>query len=627
MGSFNIDSEKVTQIFARYEEEKLKRVKSEGMDQYVDIGKSEKFKHFANDPSRRQPIPFARMSRVGWQPRQSSRGFKPNDFVFIDSAWGFGGTWYWNRYPGLMCDVESACYMPLVEETGFIPKHRYSYGPELREYAERVAEKWQLRRGAVFGSTVKSTTWSDEKSEWETTITRRLPDSQEMTFKVRSDYFILASGILNRPKLARLDGIGTFQGHMFHTSRWDYAYTGGSPEDPAMPNLVGKKVAFIGTGATAVQAIPQLAKFASQLYVFQRTPSAISERGQRTVDPEDFKRNVQVGQGWQRSRRENMAMFLSNYPELPSENLVDDGWTHFPSFSGLVGGPRTEGLSHENARAYVEYLHQLDLPRQEGIRQNIKSTVKDQATAESLQPWYAGWCKRPCFHDEYLPTFNLPRVQLVDTAGKGISGFNERGVVFNGTFYDADVVILGTGFEPYSVGSPAFRASITVTGRGGLSMDDKWAQSPHTLHGVITRDFPNLMIPGFTQGPATVNVVHCMDVLARHAAHMITMARMETNAGEGDNLIIEPTARAEEDWALKIAGKAYGYAAISGCTPSYGNAEGSKVAKTPEQQLRMAKGSPWSSGIVDFTRMIEAWEAKGDLAELDIKVVRYNSSL
>lgn len=639
---FDSGDHNLAEILAKYEEEKEKRMQPEGTEQYIDVGRTPKFEHFVNDPFIHespyisQPCPVSDGSHVkvliigaGYGALMfavrlvTEAGFKPSDIAFVDTAWGFGGTWYWNRYPGLMCDVESACYMPLVEEMEYVPKHRYSKGPELREYAELVAEKWELSQRAVFGSTAKSTAWVDGTSEWETTITRRLPNGSETTFKVRSDFFILTSGLQNRPKVARVDGIENYQGHIFHSSRWDYNYTGGTPENPTMDKLAGKKVAFIGTGATAIQAIPQLAKWAGHLNVFQRTASGIDARGQREVDPERFKEVVATGKGWQQARRENMAAFLSNHPDLPAKNLVNDGWTHFPSISGIFGSPRAEGLGPENLGEYLEYLHKIDLPRQARIREATKKVVNDPATAESLLPWYPGWCKGPGFNDDYLQTFNLPNVQLVDTQGRGIDSFNERGVLFNGNVYDADVVILGTGFESHTAGSPAFRAGMTITGRDGLSMEDKWEQGPQTLHGVITRGFPNLLMSGYTQAGATVNIVHCMDILAKHASYMINSARKQLGVAQHQKVVIEPTEQAEEQWAMMVASNAFAYAAVPGCTPgAIRDAEGEFAeADTPEEQLKMAKGLPWGLGIVDFTRKIEDWEAQGDLSELDIHVV------
>lgn len=633
----------LSSILQKYAAEADKRRRPDGMAQYADIALSDKFKHFAEDPwirgeenQRRnkylsQPTPVANGSHckvvvIGagfgallFAARLIIKaGFRAEDFVFVDSAWGFGGTWYWNRYPGLMCDVESSCYMPLLEETGFIPTHRYSYGPELREYAELVAAKWGFQKRVLFGCTTQEAIWDESKSEWLTTMLRKHPvKGTEESYKVRSDFVVLASGILNRPKLPQLDGLDSFSGHIFHTSRWDYDYTGGSPEDPTMPHLRGKKVAFVGTGATGIQVVPQLAKWTDQLYVFQRTPSAVDARGQKPIDAEEWRRDVQGHPGWQRERRENMAAFLSDVPRLPAKNLIDDGWTHFPSYVALVGGPKTASLTIDNVASYVEALHRLDLPRQERLRERVDTTVKDRATAESLKPWYPGWCKRPCFHDDYLDAFNLPNVTLVDTAGKGIDGFSSTGVKFRQQNFDVDTVILGTGFESFTAGSPSYRARIKVKGRKGLTLDDKWEQGVGTFHGVFTHGFPNLLLTGLTQSGSTVNVVHTMDVLASHAAHVIAAAQQKSNSSQ--KLLIEPTFEAEEAWSMAVASGGFAYAAIPDCTPSYTTLEGTRVeVETEEDQIRMARSLAWGKGILDFIQTLEAWEAEDDLSSFNI---------
>ncbi|KAL4766867.1 hypothetical protein BDW60DRAFT_201449 [Aspergillus nidulans var. acristatus] len=628
----------LTQILAKYDQERDKRLRPDGLDQYASIPRTEKYKHFGKDPWKNcdnphvhKPRPMgdgdhckilivgAGFSALLFAVRFLDAGFLPEDIVFIYSAWGFGGTWYWNRYPGLMCDVESSCYMPLLEETGYTPKHRYSYGPELREYAELVADQWKLADRAMFGTTIQTARWDSGRCQWVTSVTIENSDSTTTTTaaQLRSDYFVLASGFLNRPKLPQLQGLVDFQGHMFHTSRWDYDYTGGSPTQPELHKLRGKKVAFLGTGATGIQVIPQLAKWAGHLTVLQRTPSAVGVRGQRPVNPIQWKQEVQCGPGWQRQRRENMAAFLSNIPDLPAKSLVDDGWTHFPSFSGLVGSPRTIGLDAKNVSEYVERLHRLDFPRQQSIRDRVTDIVKDPVTAASLQPWYPGWCKRPCFHDEYLDTFNLPHVTLADTDGHGIHRFTKNGVLYNTQEIEADVVILGTGFEPFSAGSPAFRAGITINGRDGISMDEKWKEMPGTFHGLLTRGFPNLFLSGPTQAGSTVNVVHSVDVLATHASHILKKALL--HAPKGQRLLLEPTWTAEEAWSMRVAEGAYGYAALTGCTPSYITREGARMrAETPTDQLRMARGLSWSRGILDFIATLEHWEANDDLGDLEV---------
>ncbi|KAL2071015.1 hypothetical protein VTL71DRAFT_14041 [Oculimacula yallundae] len=633
----------LSDILARYEVERNKRLRSDGVAQFADIGKTDKFKHFAADPwidatneyiSQPPPIKGGERCKVlvtgtGFAAMLFAvrlileADFKAEDFVFVDTAWGFGGTWYWNRYPGLMCDVESSCYMPLLEETGYVPKHRYSYGPELRQYAELVAAKYGLRERALFGSSVHDARWDDNASEWVFKVTRRKPSSPEEELTLRSDFFLLASGILNRPKLPRLGGLDEFKGHIFHTSRWDYDYTGGSSDEPTLEKLRGKRVGIIGTGATGIQVVPELARWVDQLYVFQRTPSAVDVRGQQKVDADQFRREVACGKGWQRTRRENMAAFLSNEPNLPSENLVNDGWTHFPSFSGLLGTSNAIGLNMETVPGYLEQLHRIDLPRQERVRARAAEIVKDPAVAELLKPWYAGWCKRPCFHDEYLDTFNKSNVTLVDTNGQGVDGMSQNGVLVDGKEYGLDLLILGTGFESFSVGSPAHRAGLTITGRNNLSMDNKWEKMPGTFHGVLTKDYPNLILPGPRQAGATTNVVHSMDVLARHVAFIMREAyKLQADAGnQGKKLILEATQQGEDAWAAEVGSRAFAYVGLPACTPSYISAEG-KRAETQEQQMIAIRNASWGTGILDFTRFLEEWEGRGDLAEIEVSFVK-----
>ncbi|KAI1390869.1 flavin-binding monooxygenase-like family protein [Hypoxylon trugodes] len=622
----------LARVLAKYEEERRKRLRPEGIAQFADVARTDKFKHFAKDPwatkdnpyvSQKPPVSNGDHARVvitgaGYGALLiaarliEEAGFNSNDFVFVDSAWGFGGTWYWNRYPGLMCDFESSCYMPLLEEMSYVPKHRYSYGPELRAYAELVAAKWGFNNRALFGSTIKDTTWDDQKSEWVTSIARETPKGPQESFKLRSDFFILASGLLN-------------PGHVFHTSRWDYEYTGGTPENWNLDKLKGKKVAFIGTGATGIQVIPQLAHWADQLYVFQRTPSAVDVRGQRPIKPEEFLKEVTVGKGWQKERRENMAAFLSNGPKLPAKKLVDDGWTNFPSFSGMVDSPRAEDVTMENVEEYITGLHVLDFPRQERIRARVSEIVKDTVTAEALKPWYPGWCKRPCFHDDYLDAFNYPNVKLVDTDGKGVNGSSETAVLIDGQEIEVDVVILGTGFESFTVGSPAYRAGISITGHNGLSLDEKWTKvGASTLHGIFSRGFPNLLLTGVSQTGATVNVIHAIDVLAQHAGQIIAALQSKLTGSDktsNSKIIIEPTAQAEEAWALQILARAFAFAGMPGCTPSYGNAEGAQP-KSQEEQIIATRLAPWGMGINDYTKVVSEWEAKGDLNELDAQIIK-----
>ncbi|KAK7061129.1 hypothetical protein VNI00_000865 [Paramarasmius palmivorus] len=531
-------------------------------------------------------------------------GFKPEDIRLIDSA------------GGLMCDVESYVYMPLIEETGYMPKHKYAYGPELRRHADLIAEKWDLTDKALFRSEVKTLDWDDSGKVWVVTIEEyRGPNEPKRSLTVRAQFVMLAFGVLNFPHIPKIPGMDSFKGHMFHTSRWDYAYTGGSPDDWTMSNLKDKRVGIIGTGATAIQAVPQLAEWSKELFVFQRTPSSVDVRGQHPTDPQVWEKEIATHKGWQRERQLNLASYVSNIPNGP--NKVNDGWSTSPAYCAIVGTTKYGIITPEKIPNFIGDMFALDMERAARIRARVDEIVKDPETAEKLKPWYPVWCKRPCFHDDYLPAFNKPSVHLVDTDGKGVDRFTENGIVVNGQEYPIDVLVLSTGFRSPGggSGSPAYRANLVVRGRNGLNLEDKWAQGVATLHGVVTHDFPNLFFPGPSQAAATANQVCVLDVLSTHVAHIVS----ETLKRGGS--AAEPTKEAEERWAVDIMTRTAALAAVSGCTPSYLNREGelSQLAHAPvEVQMKAARGAIWGEGFESFMKVIEEWKAKGNLEGIEI---------
>jgi cation diffusion facilitator CzcD-associated flavoprotein CzcO len=632
-------AERVLEVQKIYHEERDKRLRTDGAAQYVDLATSEKFQNIYRDIWADQIVPDAGgpvlvdgsrtkvlvlgagygglLSTV----RMIEAGVNADNIWIVDSAGGYGGTWYWNRYPGAMCDVESYIYMPLLEELGYMPKHKYSYAPELRDHAEKVATKWGLRDRTFFQTTVESLTWDDEKLEWMVKLVCAKPGRDKQELRVRSQFVVTAAGVLNWPKVPKIPGIERFQGHVFHTSRWDYAYTGGTDKEdhPALVNLKGKRVGIIGTGATAIQVVPELAKWAKELFVFQRTPSAIDRRDQRETDAAWWQSETKERVGWQKARRENFNMFVSNAPR-PPVNLVSDGWTKMPAYSALVGSPATIGMT--SVPAYVANLYALDLPRSERVRARVEEIVEDSDTAEKLKAWYPTWCKRPCFHDDYLPSFNQPHVKLVDTDGRGVDSLYEHGIYFNGVEYPLDLLILSTGFQSPLIGSPANRAHISVTGRNGRSLDEKWNDGIATLHGVFTHDFPNLFWQGPAQTGLTSNQTFLLDEMSTHVASIIVSAtRKAVNAPEKASFAIEPTDEAEKSWTHEILARAAASAGMAGCTPSYFNLEGEvdRIAeKGQEAQMKAARGGIWGHGIADFTNVIRKWRAQGDLQGIEI---------
>ncbi len=306
----------------RYREERDKRLRNDGNEQYVEVKGD--FKRYIDDPYvdpgfTRKPLndevevliigggfggllAGARLREAGVQ-----------SIRMIEKGGDFGGTWYWNRYPGAQCDIEAYIYLPLLEETGYIPKEKYSYAPEILEHSRRIGKKYDLYRDVCFQTQIKSITWNEEECRWIITTDR--------DDRMRARFVVMSNGPLNRPKLPGIPGIDSYKGHTFHTSRWDYGYTGGDTTGN-LNKLGDKKVAVIGTGATAVQCVPYLAKYAQHLYVFQRTPSSVDERGNRPTDPEWVKT---LTPGWQRRRMDNFNVLVSGGME--EVDLVSDGWT------------------------------------------------------------------------------------------------------------------------------------------------------------------------------------------------------------------------------------------------------------------------------------------------------------
>ncbi|KAJ6005147.1 hypothetical protein N7451_003091 [Penicillium sp. IBT 35674x] len=614
-------------ILKKYQDERNKRLREDGLSQYLDPATTARLKAFQADPWVTEETLNPGLDRVESGDRFTvviiGAGFGGllfavrlleagiRDWVMIDSAGGFGGTWYWNRYPGLMCDVESYIYMPLLEEMDYVPRHKYSQGRELRAYAESIAEKYGLHNKAIFQVKAETMSWDEQYSEWVVnlqTVNKNRPEN----LVIRSQAIISSTGILNAPKMPDLPGINDFGGQSFHTSRWAYQYTGGSPTCPDLTQLQDKRVGIIGTGATAIQCIPELAKWAKQLVVFQRTPSAVDARNNRVTDTKWFDREVRAtGRGWQRRRCANFNAHVSN--QQMTQDLVDDEWTRMRTFSIIVGTP----TEISDIPSYIQSVHALDIPRQERIRKRVDQVVRDPVTAEKLKPWYSGWCKRPCFHDEYLPTFNRPNVTLVDTNGKGLDSISKAGPVVAGTEYPVDILIYSTGFFTPTGDSPAARAGAKIYGRGGISLDDQWAQGVTTLHGITTDNFPNLFFPGPNQAAASANQVYVLDELSEHIVYVLSEAMKIVGNGR---FLVEANRQAMEEWTKEVISRAAAFAAMNGCTPSYLNLEGgADKARTPEQQLKGVRGVMWGQGIASYVKRLEQWRSSGSLDGLGIQ--------
>ncbi len=510
----------------------------------------------------------------------------------IDQAGGIGGTWYWNRYPGVMCDIESYIYLPMLEELGFIPSHRYAFGEEILHHLEAVADRFDLADDALFHTGVTVAAWQEDLGRWRVDTDR----GDAVTCR----WYVLAVGILNLLKLPDIPGMEDFAGHSFHTARWDYGYTGGGPGRP-LTELGDKSVALLGTGATGIQCVPPLADAAKELYVFHRTPSAIGERGNRPTDP-DFADRLEPG--WQRTRMDNFQAIIMGRPV--EGDLVDDGWTH--DYAGTRNVPRHEGKS---TGEYLRRVEEFDFEVMEAHRRRVEELVSDATTAEVLKPYYRYMCKRPCFHDEYLPALNGPNVTVVDCPG-GIERITERGPVVDGRQYDVDCIVYATGFEAEL--TPLFRrAGHEVIGRGGVTLAEKWADGAASLFGMMSRGFPNMFAmpaPG-QQAVVTVNYTQ----LAVLGAEFVggTVGQLDRKGVE----VFDVSAGAEEAWTQQIVDSFVDASAVlSTCTPSRINFEGHPEDMNP-------RNGNFGRGLGDwfaYRELLERWLESGSLEGLELEV-------
>lgn len=491
----------------------------------------------------------------------------------VDTAGDFGGTWYWNRYPGIACDIESSIYLPLLEETGGMPTRRYPPGEEIRAHARAIGERHDLHRDALFGTEVTGLDWDGDTDHWQA----RTDHGDEIAAR----YVVLSSGPFNRPKLPGIPGIETFAGHTFHTSRWDYGYTGGDATG-GLDRIGDRTIAVIGTGATAIQCVPHLAEGAKHLYVVQRTPSTVDVRDDAAYDADWWS---SLEPGWQRRRREDFLNLVNMLPPAHGGQGVADRWTDIAPVRGAVRYARTRGTE-----TLAEAMEIADAEKMDEIRARVDAVVDDPATAAALKPWYRQMCKRPTFSDRYLQTFNRPDVTLLDTGGQGVERITPRGPVVGGTEYPVDAIVFATGFELGA--DPATRAGVDIRGRAGRTLASAWADGLSTLHGWVSRGFPNLFHVGALQNAASVNFAHVLEEQATHIAAVVAAARRRGRP------VVEPSAEAERDWVRTIRERAVdGHAFLAECTPGYYNFEG-----RPRRRNEQFGGGP-----VEFHRILREW--------------------
>jgi cyclohexanone monooxygenase len=489
--------------------------------------------------------------------------------------------------------LESYVYMPLLEETGYIPSEKYAKAAELQEHCRRIGKHFGLYEKAIFHAEARELTWDEEASHW---IVRT-----DRGDTIRARFVATASGPLNMPKLPGVEGIEKYKGHSFHTSRWDYEYTGGNIRGH-LDKIKDKRIGIIGTGATAIQAVPHLGAGveggAGHLYVFQRTPSSVDVRANRPTDPE-WARSLKPG--WQEDRMVNFIEAM-NGKVVDEEDMVNDGWTKGPKKLKKMGIDRRDKASLlENAALY----ELADMQVMEGIRARCNEIVKDRKTAEALKPWYRRFCKRPCFHDEYLHTFNIPNVTLVDTNGKGIERVTERGIVVNGQEYELDCIIYSTGFE---VGTDySRRSNFKVTGKNSVELSEHWKDGWHTFHGFHTRGFPNLFVISVVQSGFAANFVHMLNEQSKHIGYIVKTCK------ERGIKSVEVTQEAVDAWVNKIIEGSWLSAGFQKeCTPGYYNLEGQIT-----ESVKAKRQGNYPAGPLGFAKCLKEWQEKGDLEGLE----------
>ena len=589
---------------AKYRRERDKRIREDGEDQYVEA--ASEFASYADDDPyadpdfQRDPLDIdievavigAGFSGLMTAARLKERGI--TDFKIIESGGDFGGTWYWNRYPGAQCDIESYCYLPLLEETGYMPKEKYSFAPEIFSHTQRIGEYFGLYDNALFQTRVTEVRWQEEGQHW--LVSTHRGDT------IRAQFVIQATGPANRPKLPGIPGIKDYKGHSFHTSRWDYDYTGGD-HTGGLTKLKDKKVAIIGTGATAIQCVPFLGEFAQKLYVFQRTPSPVDLRGNKQTDEEWYRSQ---GPGWQRARRENFAATLAG--QNFGEDLVADGWTDIVRRIGLSLMNRKPDSGDLDMDEIALRSEIADFQKMNEIRSRVDEEVTKPDAAEALKPWYRQFCKRPTFNDEYLATFSRDNVEVIDVSeSKGVERITENAVVANGQSYEVDCIIYATGFEITT--SVHRRVDFDTLGRDGQSLYDHWSDGLRTLHGLTSHGFPNWFTIGINQNGLSPNMTSMFDDQAMHVGAIIAAVK------ERGKRVIEATSEAEQAWVdqiVALAGAGTGAAAfLEECTPGYYNREG-KSAQANSQN------SPYAPGINAFNAVLKEWRDKGDLEGMEL---------
>ncbi len=595
-------------IKKKYQQERDRRIRKEGQEQYVrpvddfaDTYEADPYTPVTPRDPVSEDIDVVVLGG-GWSGISAGvhlrrGGF--SSFRHIDHAGDFGGVWYWNRYPGLQCDNDAYCYLPLLEETGFMPSKKFTDGYEIREYAQSIAKRYELYENALFHTMVDSLRWDESIKRWR--IATRQGDD------IRARFVIMANGLLNIPKLPGIPGIHDFKGHMFHTARWDNDYAGGGEKNPVLDKLADKRVALVGTGATAIQLTPYLGKYAKQFYLLQRTPSCVDSRKNSKTDPEWVKT---LEPGWQARRRANFHRGANERFQKDEKDLIGDIWTEVNH--NISAELEAQGWPELTLEEFAARYEEMDFRVMERLRNRVDEIVKDKETAELLKPYYRYQCKRPTSNDEYYQTFNRPNVTLIDVSEtQGVERMTENGFIANGVEYEVDCMMFASGYEVTSDLDRRWGISV-FEGRNGLSMYDNWNGGYKTLHGMMTHGFPNLFTTGYYQGGLNSTLTYNFE---EQVKHMVYIMKEVLDRGA---VAAEVSLEAQDGWIRHMRENEVDRTQwIHDCTPSYFNNEGKPdVDENGNEKYRFYLGELYGRGWDAFLDVLENWRGKGDLEGL-----------
>jgi cation diffusion facilitator CzcD-associated flavoprotein CzcO len=443
----------------------------------------------------------------------------------FEAAAGVGGTWWWNRYPGARCDVESMDYSysfsPQLEQE-WQWSERYATQPEILRYVNHVADRFDLRRDIQFGTRVLSAVWDAGTARWDVSTDRGDP--------VSCRFLVMAVGCLSAAKLPEIEGIESFEGRSFHTGRW--------PHEPV--DFSGRRVAVIGTGSSGIQSIPVIARQADHVTVFQRTPNFSVPAKNAPLDPAFVRWRKEGYREYRSAQRQSRSGVVVKMPEKSAlevteeelEEIYDMAWEAGTLF-GMVAS-FTDLLVDPNANQTAA----------EFVRSRIRETVDDPQVADTLSPnTYPFGTKRLCLDTEYYATFNRPNVSLVDIRSAPIRRLTAAGLETSEREYEFDDIVFATGYDAMT----GALLEPEIKGAGGVTLAEKWAAGPRTYLGLCTSGFPNLFT---VTGPGSPSVLSNMIVAIEQ--HVEWIAECIGYMDEDGKTVIDATAEAEDGWVSHV---------------------------------------------------------------------------